>query len=340
MSSIGRFPAGSVLVVLLALVGSAGVSHAQTDGQMETPGDWLNRMGRAVEQLNYRGTMVHNYRGEADSSVVVHRVIDGKVTERITALEDSGREIIRADGQVTCIFPDQKMILVEHQEQLERESSPAMGQFPSFMEFHDESYDIATLGPGRAAGRECEVISVHPRDGFRYGYRLWTDRATGMLLKSQLMDGQDNVVEELLFTDISFPASISARDVEPSQAIDSYTWTRPEPVQNRQVRLDDGGWRAMELPPGFILSAVRTSNATDERGPTEQLVYSDGLASVSVFIETGISATEKVEGLSQIGTARAYTTTLEGCLITAVGDVPEGTARMIALSVRPVRTDR
>ncbi len=325
---------------MAVLVGLAGVGHAQADTQIQTPADWLNRMGRAVEQLNYRGTLVHNYRGEADASVVVHRVVDGKVTERITSLEDSGREIIRADGQVTCIFPDQKMILVEHQEQLERDSSPVMGQLPSFMEFHDDSYDIATLGPGRAAGRECEVLSVHPRDGFRYGYRLWVDRATGMLLKSQLMDEQDKVVEELLFTDISFPASISARDVEPSQKIDSYTWTRPEPILNRQVRLDGGDWRAMDLPPGFILSAVQTSKATDERGPTEQRVYSDGLASVSVFIEMGIAETEKVEGLSQIGTARAYTTTLEGCLITAVGDVPEGTARMIALSVRPVRTDR
>ncbi len=337
MSNFDRPGVILLLTGLLILVGSASVASAQTEGQTQDPADWLNRMGRAVEQLNYRGTMVRNYRGEADASKIVHRVSDGVVTERITALEGSGREIIRDGGEVTCIFPDQKLIMVEHQQQFEHDSSPVMGQLPNFMEFDDDSYEVTMLGPGRAAGRRCEILSVHPRDGFRYGYRLWVDRATGMLLKSQLMDGQDKVVEELLFTDISFPASISADEVAPSLAIETFTWIRPEPVMNQQIGLDEVDWRAMELPPGFVLSAVRTSKATQERGPTEHLVYSDGLASVSVFIETGISASDEVEGLSQIGTARAYTTTLEGCLITAVGDVPEQTARMIALSVRPVR---
>lgn len=333
-----RARAGYVLAGLLALLGFANTVWAQTEsGVMQDPAPWLNRMGRAVEQLNYRGTMVHNYRGEAEASRIVHRYSDGVVTERITALEDSGREIIRSGGEVTCIFPDQKLIMVEHQAQFEQDSSPVMGQLPNFMEFDDDSYEIGTLGPGRAAGRVCEVLSVHPRDGFRYGYRLWVDRSNGMLLKSQLMDGQDKVVEELLFTEISFPASIPADDVGPSLAIETYTWARPEPVLNRQIRLDDVDWQAMELPPGFVLSAVRTSKATEGRGPLEHLVYSDGLASVSVFIESGVGKSEEAEGLSQIGTARAYTTTLEGCLITAVGDVPEQTARMIALSVRPIR---
>lgn len=339
MNSMRPSQVSLVAAVLLALVGLVSAASAQTESQTRDPADWLDRMGQAVEQLNFRGTMVHIYRGEADSSKIVHRVADGVVTERITALEDNGREIIRSNGTVTCIFPDQKMILVEHQEQLERDSSPVMGQLPSFMEFDDDSYEIVMLGPGRAAGRECEVLSVHPRDGFRYGYRLWIDRATAMLLKSQLMDGQDKVVEEILFTEISFPARISAREVEPTLDIDSYTWSRPEPILNRQIRLDDVDWRATDLPPGFVLSAVRTRKATEDRGSMEQLVYTDGLASVSVFIETGISATEEVEGLSQIGAARAYTTTLHGCLITAVGDVPERTAKMIALSIRPVRTD-
>jgi sigma-E factor negative regulatory protein RseB len=337
MSSHPRFQVRFVLPLLAAMLAFSAAVCAQSDGELQDPAEWLNRMGQAVEQLNYQGTMVHNYRGEADASRIVHRVNDGIVTERITALEDGGREIIRSDGEVTCIFPDQKMIMIEHQEQFERESSPVMGQLPDFMTFDDDSYEVAMLGPGRATGRPCEVLSVHPRDGFRYGYRLWIDRETGMLLKSQLMDGQDKVVEEMMFTDISFPASISAEEVEPSVAIEAYTWTRPEPVRNRQIRLGDVDWEAMELPPGFVLSAVQSSQATEERGPLEHLVYSDGLASVSVFIESDIGAADKVEGLSQIGTARAYTTTHDGCLITAVGDVPERTARMIALSVRPVR---
>ena len=101
------------------------------------------------------------------------------------------------------------------------------------------------------------------------------------------------------------------------------------------MELGDADWGAVDLPSGFVLAAVRSKNAPGQSGPVEQLVYSDGVASVSVFIEMGVAASEQAEGLSQIGAANAYTATMEGRLITAVGDVPERTAKMIALSVRP-----
>lgn len=304
-------------------------------GAADDPGDWLDRMSKAVEMLNYRGTLVHTYRGEADVSQIVHRVTDSDVTERITAMDDAGREIIRSNDKVTCIFPDEKMIIVEHQ--ADHDSSTTVNRLPRFMVFDDASYDVLISGSGRVSGRDAKILSVHPTDGYRYGYRLWVDSATAMLLKSQLMDEQGRVVEEFLFTDISFPDSISADEVRPSIETDSFTWEKPEPTINRQMQLGDADWRATDLPSGFVLAAVRSKNTAGQSGPMEQLVYSDGLASVSVFIEMGVAASEQAEGLSQIGAANAYTTTMEGRLITAVGEVPERTAKMIALSVRPRR---
>jgi sigma-E factor negative regulatory protein RseB len=204
------------------------------------------------------------------------------------------------------------------------------------MVFDEDRYEIAMRGPDRVAGRTAEVFTVRPKDGYRYGYRLWVDRETAMLLKSQLTNEEDRLVEEFRFTEIGFPDLIADADVQPSTDIESFTWTRPEPAVNRKVSIDDADWRAMDLPPGFELAAVRSRSASAGNGQLKQLVYSDGLASVSVFIEMDIDESEFSEGLSRIGGARAYTTTREGCLITAVGDVPEKTARMIALSVRPV----
>ena len=301
----------------------------------DEPADLLARMAMAVEQLNYRGVLVHTYRGEADVSQIVHRVADGMVTERMTAMDDAGREIIRSNGKVTCIFPDQRMIMVEHQLGHSRDASAVVGQLPNFVIFDDANYDISMLGEGRVSMRDATVLSVTPTDGFRYGYRLWVDQATAMLLKSQLLDEREQVVEEFLFTEVSFPDSIPAADVQPTIDIDSFTWDRPEPAVNEKKHPGDADWHAMELPSGFVLAAVQSKNAAGARGYMEQLVYSDGLASVSVFVEMGVAAAEQAEGLSTIGAANAYTTTMQGRLITAVGDVPERTAKMIALSVRP-----
>jgi sigma-E factor negative regulatory protein RseB len=305
-----------------------GQSHAADDST-----EWLERMGQAVDTLNYRGVLVHMYSGEADVSQIVHRVAEGIVTERVTAMDETGREIIRNNGKVTCIFPDRKVIMVEHQ--MDADTTPGVGQFPKFRDLDQASYSVEMIGAARAVGREAVILSVMPMDSYRYGYRLWLDRDTAMLLKSQLLSERGSVVEEFMFTDISFADSIPVADAQSSIDVDSFTWERPEPAMNIQVRLDAALWSATDLPAGFALAAVRSKQGSDGKDPMEQLVYSDGLASVSVFVEVGVAASEQAEGPSQVGAANAYTTTLDGRLITAVGDVPERTATMIAKSVQP-----
>ncbi len=325
MNKPGRFV---TVVYFLVLIGATSANAA---GDAE---EWLDRMGKAVQQLNYRGTLVHSYHGQADVSQIVHRVVHGTVTERVTAMDGGGREIIRSNGEVTCIFPDQKLIMIEHQDNQDLDADSAAGKLPKFMAFDESTYVVLMHGADRVSGRDAEVLSVRPTDGYRYGYRLWVDRTNAMLLKSQLMDERGRVVEEFLFTDISFPDAIPVEAVQPSIDIDSFVWERPEPVVNHQRQLVDAAWHATDLPAGFVLAAVRSKQATRESAATEQLVYSDGLASVSVFVEVGVAASEQAEGSLQIGASNAYTMTTQGYLITAVGDVPERTAKMIALSVR------
>jgi len=327
MSKFRRSSAVALSAFLLAWVSIP--AHA------DSAGDWLSRMNNAVEKMNYRGILLHTYRDEVDVLQIIHRFENGQVTERTISLDGVGREIIRSNDEVTCIFPDQQMIMVEREDYGRHDTSPVVGRLPNIMVLDDANYELSMLGPGRAAGLDAEVLSVHPKDAYRYGYRLWVARDTAMLLKSQLMGEQGDVVEEFLFTSISFPDSISADEVEPSVVIDSHKWQRAEPVINRKMQLSEAGWRATERPHGFELAAVRLKTAAELNSPTEQLVYSDGLASVSVFVEVGVAASEQAEGLSQVGAANAYSTTREGHLITAVGDVPGLTAKMIALSLRP-----
>jgi len=306
----------------------------------DDPRAWLDRMGYALEYLNYEGTLVQVQGVDAAVMRVVHRVEDGVPTERITAMDEVGREIIRRGEDLTCILPDQQAVLVEQRGNGPELSSPLREQFSGDLHFDDRYYRLAIASGGNLVGRETHVITVRPTDGYRYGYRLWLDHATAMPLKVQIAGDDGIVVEQLLFSDISLPKRIPASAVQPSVTIDSFTWRRSPPPSvvgsNPGVRSAVPAWIVESLPPGFSLRAVRSQRSEPGEAPLDQLVYSDGVASVSVFIAAGVAAAEQGEGPSHMGAANAYTTMIDGYLVTAVGEVPVRTVETMARSVRPV----
>ncbi|MDP2326198.1 MAG: MucB/RseB C-terminal domain-containing protein [Gammaproteobacteria bacterium] len=306
----------------------------------DDPRGWLDRMGYALEYLNYEGTLVQMQGADAAVMRVVHRVESGVPTERITAMDETGREIIRRGEDVTCILPDQQAVLVDRRGNTNQATSPLREQFSGTVHFDDRYYRLAVASGGSLVGRETHLVTVRPTDGYRYGYRLWLDRATAMPLKVQIAGDDDIVVEQLLFSDISLPDRIPASSVQPSVPMDRFTWRRsPSPAAVGAVPVAGSGeaaWTVTVLPPGFRLRAVRAQRAEPGEAPLDQLVYSDGVASVSVFIEAVVAAAEQgSEGPSHIGAANAYTTVIKGHLVTAVGEVPVRTVEVIARSVQP-----
>jgi sigma-E factor negative regulatory protein RseB len=293
-------------------------------------------MGHALERLNYEGTLIQLHGADASVMRIVHRVDGGVATERITAMDEVGREIIRSGDEITCIFPDQNEVLVETRTDDNQGTSPLRKQFARDARFDDRLYRLAIASGGKLVGRDTRVVTIRPTDNFRYGYRLWLDRATAMPLKVQVAADDGIVVEQLLFSDISLPDRIPASAVQPSVTIDSFTWRRSKPdVAVAQAGSPVASWRATALPPGFTLQAVRAQRAGATATPLEHLVYSDGVATVSVFIEAGVSPVEQAEGASRVGAANAWTMMADGHLVTAVGEVPVRTVEAIARSVRP-----
>ena len=161
-----------------------------------------------------------------------------------------------------------------------------------------------------------------------------------MPLKTQLLSEQGEVLEQQLFTKISLPDRIPKSAVRPSRAMNSFArqhWDAA-PESSEPVAADE--WTAKQLPPGFALTARNAETGENPNSGLRHLVYSDGLASVSVFLDFAVAASEQAEGLSQVGAANAYTTTLDGRLVTAMGEVPARTVQMIALSTGPVTSRR
>jgi sigma-E factor negative regulatory protein RseB len=307
----------------------------------DSPRAWLEKMSRAVDTLNYTGTLLHMHGKDADVLSVVHRVENGNVTERITAQDDVGREMIRSDAQVQWIFPDRQSILVEKRGGRAGGLPRLGGRLPDYSGIGDAYYNVAFADGARVAGRDTQGIAIRPKDSYRYGYRLWLDRATAMPLKTEVLSEEGEIVERLSFTNVSLPARIPKSAVQPSRLMNSFARRSWDAARKHEESASDSGWTVTKLPPGFHLTAQNAEASSGSEAGLRHLVYSDGLATISVFIDVAVAAAEQAEGLSQVGAANAYTTTTQGRLVTAMGEVPARTVEQIALSVRAdaARTD-
>lgn len=153
-----------------------------------------------------------------------------------------------------------------------------------------------------------------------------------MPLKSQLTDERGEIVEQILFTQLDIVDHVPADALEPTTDTEGFTWLRPPPLP------PDSGtvlWRVENLPGGFRLSAATRGAIAGSEHPVEHLVYSDGLATVSVFIEDPNTQPELSEGFSKVGSTNAFSVTVRGRRVTAVGEVPRQTVRSIATSLQP-----
>jgi sigma-E factor negative regulatory protein RseB len=293
------------------------------------PREWLARADQAVATRNYRGVFVHQHAGESETLRIVHRADAAGVAERLVSMDGSRREFIRKGNQLFIYLPDRRTVLVER--------NPAAGLWlrglPTLDDAAANAYDIRELARERISGRDARLIAVAPLDALRYGYRVWIDEATALPLKTQLRDGNGTVLEQIVFTDLTLPAHIADAELEPAVDAREFRW-----VQRGVGSYEGGGmaasWQAGALPPGFRMTA--SARQVLRRGPVEHLVFSDGLASVSVFIERARSqaGARNADAAARFGVSSAYSTAVEGYRVTAVGEVPPDTVRAIALSIR------
>jgi sigma-E factor negative regulatory protein RseB len=324
-----------------AVVGALALGLPQRSRGAEDPRDWLEKMNHALATSNYDGTFFHLTDGRVETMRIVHRVKAGRVAERLQSLDGSGREFVRNNDQLTCYLPDQHTVLVEPRQ----DRGPFLGSLPRFGADADEFYRIESLPPTHVLGRAARVIVVNPKDQFRFGYRLWLDEKTAMPLKTQLCDSRGQVIEQILFARLEMPENIPDSDLAPSVHTEGMRWVRQGPANDNALAAL-AAYRASQLPPGFHLTVTGAQTLGEATVPATHLVYSDGLATVSVFIEAerdaksvaevgaGTSAQPPMQGLARVGSGYAFSTVIQGHQVTAVGEVPAQTVEFIAHSVK------
>ena len=299
----------------------------------DAPREWLERMNRAIEELNYEGTFVHVLGNHSETMHIVHRNDNGRISERLSSRDGVGREIIREEDIVKFILPEQRLVLVEAR----TDASELRSALPGYCVELEPHYEFRMGAGTRVADRPVNVVSIKPKDEYRYGYTLYLDRETAMPLKSLLLNERDEVIEQIVFTQIQISDFIPASALHPGIDTQGFELLEAEAPQAEAdaVAISTPEWRAATLPPGFRLSAATQSAIAGSEYPVSHLVYSDCLATVSVFIEDPKTNADVGEGFSSAGSTNAYSRRVNGRSATVIGEVPRQTVRSIALSLSP-----
>jgi sigma-E factor negative regulatory protein RseB len=193
-------------------------------------------------------------------------------------------------------------------------------------------YEIRGGERERLLNRTTRVVELHPRDEYRYGYRLWIDEQTSMPLKTQLCDSSGQVIEQILFSSIDLPERIPDSMFKPQVDASTYRWLRAD----RRVAstATPALWEAMRLPPGFRMATRSNQALPGSSEPVAHLVFTDGVASVSVFVEPRRRDAKPAQGPARVGSSSAFSTVVDDHQVTAVGEVPPNTVKFIATQVK------
>lgn len=324
-----------LLTALLALSVKAENALPVKVGSGQDAQALLKKIQFAAQRLNYSGTFVYQQSNQIRTSRITHILAGKNEIEKLEVLDGKPREYIRNNDDVACYVPEEKTVLVE--KRVTRDVFPAiLAANPTDLV---DYYHVKMGETGRVAGHDCQAVILEPKDKLRYGYKLWADKATGLLLRAQTFDARNEVVEQISFTQIEM-GNIDHHRVKPSFANTS-GWHIENSIMS-PVNLS--GW-SVTPPPGFkkIQEVRRLISDTQNTGPSpaqhgvtiqrevSQIVFSDGLAAISVFIEPGFQ--NRTEGSMQQGAMNITGRRQGDYWLTVVGEVPGAAIRQVSNSI-------
>jgi len=286
--------------------------------------DMLKRLAQAEQQQSFQGTFVYERNGSFSTHRIWHRVVDGKVREHLLQLDGSAQEVLRVDGMTQCVSGT----LVAGVANLPE--SPARALDPKKL---SAWYDMKVVGKSRVAGRNAIIVAMTPRDQHRYGIELHLDSETALPLKSLLLNDKGQLLERFQFTELD------TQSVPTDQMLEASADCKPIQVAKGKDEVSNvaAAWRSDWLPDGFELSNSAARKDPVTKTLVTSLMYDDGLARFSVFIEPLNGATV-ADIRTQLGptvaVSRRVTTSVGDAMVTVVGEIPIGTAERIALSMR------
>lgn len=335
------------LIAALAVACAAGSAASYAHAQDAAGGDarvearevrsWLTRIDKAASRGNFQGTFVVSAAGMVSSTRIVHYCEGENRTQRIDALDGQARRVFRHNDLVHTLWPASRVVSIEQRD--------ALASFPGLLQGGGnglpfaEHYRIETLGGDRVAGHEATVLQVRPRDTHRFGYRLWVETDSALLLRAEVVGGHGEVLESAAFSDVSINVKPQSEALlQPLRKLEGWRVLRPAVAR---TRLDAEGWSMRVSLPGFreIGCVKRPIEPAGDAAASQvlQSVWSDGLTYVSLFIEPFDAERHTRPLQTAIGATHTLQRRHGDWWITVMGEVPAPTLRQFAASLERQR---
>jgi len=317
----------SAAALLLVAAACQAVSAAEVTAPAEGL-QLLRQMAQAARQLNYSGIFVYKHGNQIETSRIWHMTDASGDYERLETLDGPPREIVRVNDEVTYFYPALKQARVERWTTARRFPAVVSEQLAAVA----ASYTLRKGGIARVAGYDCQMTILEPRDNLRYGHAFCSDAKTGLPLRAKTFNERKETVEIFAFTQVDINAAITREHVSPRYDPSAAGWKLDRSMLAQGVEADSG-WIVLNRPAGFrkILELKRTI-----QGKTAaQLVFSDGLAAISVFVEPAVAGTRAAQELTHQGAINIFTRPQAGFVVTSLGEAPASTIMQFGNSVTP-----
>ena len=318
-----------VLPAFLAFAGALGCTGcvaAETSGDALT---WLKKIAAASRQINYAGTFVYQHGRKVETSRIAHRVDAGGEYEKLETLDGPAREIVRNNDNITCYLPDAKTVIIEKR---------TTRQFPAMLpeQWSDiaENYTAIKEGQDRVAGYDCQVIALEPKDNLRYGHKFCAELTSGLPLRARTINEKGEVVDLFAFTQLTIGGGFNKDLLKSRFASKSGSWHVERSEFDQKESGVTSGWVLKSPLAGFKKLTEMRRSIAGRQSQVSHIVYSDGLAAVSVFVET-MPKSPPPSGPTYQGAVNMYVTSMSGQMVTVVGETPARTVKQIAESIAP-----
>ena len=302
-------------LLLLLLTGHASADQHAALFEQSPAHKLLSEMTKANRELTYKGRFTYEYGGAISTMEVMHTLQNGQVIEKLSHLSGEKRELLRHSDKENCSKPAEHLL-----------SGIALGVSGDEKTFSD-FYTVIQKDRGRIADREVNVLHLVPKDKYRYGYVLALDSETGLLLQTMVIGSKKQVMERFQFVSIQIGMLLDESELAPTELSHYRIAEDQSPCRNSDSQ-DSSRWIAQWLPGGFVLADQKMS----EDNQFETLVFTDGLAVFSVFIDAGETGFRELQG--QRGSTVAFLVNKQFnenlYTICVVGEVPAATARRVA----------
>ncbi|MGH8701165.1 MAG: MucB/RseB C-terminal domain-containing protein [Burkholderiales bacterium] len=312
-------------VIFLGLVAPvlAAEDTARQDGLA-----WLTKMANASRRLNYSGTFVYQHADRIETSRIVHFVNPaGGEFEKLETLDGPAREVIRTNDQVTCYIPGTKTVIIE-----KRSTRRFPALLPEQLSGVADNYAVSATGMDRVAGYDCQVVVLEPKDRLRYGHQFCAEARSGLPLRASTLSEKNQPLESFAFTEIKIGGSFSRDQVRSRYAAKSRDWKVDHSALVLSDVPADTGWTLTRQPAGFRKLTEMKRSIAGRSVMVSHIVYTDGLAAISVFIEP-LPRVLPAQSLSHQGAVNIYVRPVADHMVTVLGETPAATVMQIANSL-------